>query len=155
MGLPVTAPAGPVAVSACLLGHACRFNGASRYRQPIADLAFERKLVPICPEVMGGLGTPRKAAEIVTKESGSRIVIDAAGNDITSHYAQGAARALSRVLDEECGCAILCDKSPSCGCGHVFDGTFTGTIIEGNGITTQLLIDADIPVFADTDIMRH
>jgi uncharacterized protein YbbK (DUF523 family) len=152
VGLPVTAPAGPIAVSACLLGHACRFNGCSHYNAAVSALAAERKLIPICPEVMGGLSTPRAAAEIVTQDSGVRMVIDEDGNDLTSYYAEGAARALAKALDEECGCAIFCEKSPSCGCGRIYDGTFSGTIVRGNGITTQLFIDADIPVFAADDI---
>ena len=152
MGLPITAPAGPVAVSACLLGKPCRYNGEPHNNPAVQALAKTRKLVPICPEVMGGLPTPRPAAEIVTDRLGRRRVIDIEGNDITAAYAEGAAKALSRALDAQCGCAVLCEKSPSCGCGRIFDGTFTDTIIPGNGITTQLFIDADIPVFQASDI---
>ena len=79
-------------------------------------------------------------------------LLDAEGNDITAAYAEGAAKALSRALDAQCGCAVLCEKSPSCGCGRIFDGTFTDTIVPGNGITTQLFLDADIPVFQASDL---
>lgn len=153
MDLPITAPAGPVAVSACLLGHPCRFDGTSHLNEKVVAIGNTRQLVPICPEALGGLPTPRPPAEIVTDERGSRRVVDVDGNDLTANYAQGAARALAIALDHECGCAILTEKSPSCGCGKVFDGTFSGKLIKGNGITAQLFLDADIPVWPSCDIL--
>jgi uncharacterized protein YbbK (DUF523 family) len=153
VSLPITAPAGPVAVSACLLGKPCRYNGQSHADPAVIALGEERKLVPICPETLGGLPTPRPAAEIVTCEDGTRKVVDSEGSDITPNYADGAARALSVALDAQCGCAVLCDKSPSCGYGRIFDGTFSNTVIPGNGIAAQLFIDADIPVFLPSELV--
>jgi uncharacterized protein YbbK (DUF523 family) len=153
MGLPVTAPAGPVAVSACLMGYSCRYNGASRACEAVAELAKERVLVPICPEQLGGLPTPRAAAEIVRSRNGQCHVRTEEGDDLTAAYAQGAARALSAALDAEVGCAVFKENSPSCGSGCVYDGTFSGGKISGMGITAQLFIDADIPVFSESDVV--
>ncbi len=152
MGLPITAPAGPVAVSACLIGYPCRYNGDSRACRAVAELARDRVLVPICPEELGGLPTPRAAAEIVRSGNGQRCVRTEEGDDLTAAYAQGAARALSIALDAEVGCAVLKENSPSCGSGRVYDGTFSGERICGTGIAAQLFIDADIPIFSESDI---
>lgn len=138
-----------ILISACLLGLPCRYDGKSKPCGGIADLQKRHTLVPFCPECMGGLPTPREPAEIV----GDRVV-NKAGRDVTEEYTRGARGALELCRMYGCACAVLKEKSPSCGCGQIYDGSFTGTLTDGNGITAKLLLENGIPVYGENEIPR-
>ena len=131
-----------ILISACLLGVPCRYDGASKPHPLAAALAERHHLVPVCPEQLGGLPTPRPPAERV----GERV-LTRDGADVTEQYARGAAQAeeLARLLG--CRCALLKARSPSCGSGAIYDGTFTGRKVPGDGVTAARLKSAGIPVF--------
>lgn len=151
-----------IAVSACLLGEACRYDGRSKPCARVQELAADgHELVPVCPEVTGGLPTPRTPCEIVQApwmESGkarmaderSWTILDASGNDRTAAYARGAQAELARAKEAGCKLAILKAKSPSCGSGEVYDGTFSGTLVPGWGIAAATFRDAGITVIDET-----
>lgn len=151
-----------IAVSACLLGEACRYDGRSKPCARVQELAADgHELVPVCPEVTGGLPTPRTPCEIVQApwmESGKArmadehvwTIIDASGADRTAAYARGAQAELARAKEAGCDLAILKAKSPSCGSGEVYDGTFSGTLVPGWGIAAAAFRDAGITVIDET-----
>ena len=136
-----------IAVSKCLLGYPCRYDGKSVPCEEVIALQDKYELVPVCPEELGGLPTPRIPAEIV----GDRV-IRRDGVDVTSEYNLGAKIALTYALEKNCKIAILKSKSPSCGKGQIYDGTYTRTLIEGNGILTDLLLKNNIEVYTETEI---
>ena len=131
-------------VSACLVGQPCRYDGRSNLRPEIAELVHCGLAVAVCPEVMGGLPTPRTPSE----QKGGRVVA-ADGRDVTAEFTAGAEAAL--YIAEECGCcaAVLKARSPSCGCGRIYDGTFSRTLIEGDGIFASLLRKKGFELFTE------
>ena len=136
-------------ISACLLGCRCRYDGASK-TQPLAEsLAKRHELVPVCPEQLGGLATPRPPAE----RRGDRVVTEA-GADVTVQYRRGAEEALALFRMLGCDAAVLKERSPSCGHGQVYDGTFTGTLTAGDGVTAKLLEQHGVPVYGESQIME-
>ena len=135
-----------ILVSACLLGVPCRYDGQSKPDERVTSLAKHFELVPICPEVEGGLETPRIPAEIV----GARV-IRRDGIDVTENYKKGANRALALVLENNCTKAVLKAKSPSCGKGYIYDGTFSKTLIKGDGVCAKLLTENKIKVFTEEE----
>ena len=132
-------------VSACLLGCPCRYDGAAKPCPAVLALAERHELVPVCPEQLGGLPTPRPPAE----RRGDRVVTRS--GDVTEQYRRGAAEAvrLARLLG--CDGAVLKEKSPSCGRGAVYDGTFTRTLTAGDGVTAEALLAAGIPVYGESE----
>lgn len=134
-------------VSACLLGAACRYDGRSRANGAVLALAQRHELVPFCPEIYGGLPTPRTPAE----RRGDRVVT-ADGRDVTDCYRRGAEEALRLARSLGCACAVLKERSPSCGRGRIYDGTFTGTLTDGDGVTAARFRQAGIPVFGESDV---
>ena len=138
-------------ISACLLGVNCRYNGTSSRIFELDTLLDSGRLIPVCPEVLGGLGTPREACEIIIPNDGSRKVMTQRGLDCTSEFQTGARRVLD--IAQTCGVkkVILKANSPSCGCGNIYDGTFSGKLIEGNGLTSQLLLENCIEVFNENN----
>lgn len=132
-----------VLISACLLGRPCRYDGKSK---KCFDAIDEVNLIPICPECDGGLPTPRPPAEIV----GDRV-INKEGVDVTGEYRDGAYIALETARKFGCKLAILKEKSPSCGTGVVYDGSFTGKTRKGMGITAALLAENGIHVISEND----
>ena len=135
-----------ILVSACLLGVCCRYDGKSKPSESIIALSKEHQLIPVCPEQLGGLPTPRPPAErqgdFIRKQD---------GGDVTKEYQKGA-REAARLYDLlNCDCAILKSRSPSCGKGVIYDGSFTGAFREGDGATAQLLMERGIPVFSDEE----
>lgn len=137
-----------ILISACLLGVPCRYDGASKPVGNLAELEAHYRLVPVCPEVLGGLPTPRPASEIQPDDS----VRNCAGQDVTAQYRAGAARALAIAQKEGCRVAILKSKSPSCGAGMVYDGSFSGTLRSGDGITVRLLRENGIRVLGEEEL---
>lgn len=140
-----------IAVSACLCGVNCKYNGGNNFNESIYELFKEGKAVLICPEQLGGLETPRSPAEIIKGEEGIVMVVNKEGIDVTKEFKRGAKSALEIVKEKGCDIAILKAKSPSCGLGKVYDGTFTGKIVEGNGVTAQLFLENGIKVLNEAD----
>lgn len=136
-----------VLVSACLTGVKCKYNGGDNYIKKIELLKDKANLICVCPEVDGGLATPRAPSEIKNGK-----VISKNGKDVTDAFVKGAQNALEKA--QECGCkiALLKGKSPSCGSGKVYDGSFTGVLCDGDGVTARLLKQNDIKVFCETQI---
>lgn len=136
-----------ILVSACLLGEACRYDGKSQPCEKIEALAKVHNLVPVCPEQLGGLPTPRTPSEI---QPDGRVV-NREGLDCTQAFVKGAEAAVSSARDYGCTCAILKSKSPSCGVNEVYDGTFTCTIVPGRGIAAAALDQAGVVLSDETD----
>ncbi len=148
---------GPVLVSACLAGRSCRFDGSANPDDGVARLVAEGRAVLVCPEVDGGLGTPRPPAEIVgglgdDVLAGRARVITAGGIDVTHAYIWGARQALEAARRTGATVAVLKARSPSCGRGAVYDGTFSKTITAGDGVTVALLRREGIHVLTDEEI---
>jgi uncharacterized protein YbbK (DUF523 family) len=137
-----------VLVSACLLGVPCRYDGQSKLFPAVAAQLKDHQLVPICPEQLGGLTTPRPACEIQDGRLRTRE-----GEDKTAAFRMGAEEALRLFHLLDCEAAILKARSPSCGKGQVYDGTFTGTLKEGNGILAQRLLDEGIKVYTENEVL--
>lgn len=131
-------------VSACLAGQACRYDGRSNLRPAIAALAREGKALPVCPEVLGGLPVPRPPCE--QKEG---RVFTADGEDKTSEFISGAEAALYLAEEYGCSVAILKARSPSCGCDRIYDGTFTRTLRDGDGLFAALLRKKGFTLFTE------
>ena len=136
-----------ILVSACLLGTPCRYDGRSVPCKEVLKLKTQHELIPFCPEEAGGLLTPRPAAE----RRGNRIVTKN-GKDVTKEYALGAALAEKLAIKEGCTLAILKEKSPSCGCGKIYDGTFSKTLTDGDGVTAETLKNAGFCVVSETQL---
>ncbi len=136
-----------IAVSACLLGEPCRWDGASKPHAGVLALAAQAgvQVIPICPEVAGGLPTPRAASEI----QHSRRVITSEGADVTEEFALGAERCLQQLEDEHVAFAVLKEGSPSCGSTRIYDGTFSGVRIDGEGVAAQLFRQHHILVISE------
>lgn len=126
-------------VSACLLGVSCRFDGCSKACPQVLALREKYHLIPVCPEQLGGLPTPRTAAELCGGKALSRD-----GEDRTEQYRRGAREALRIAELFGCRTAVLKSRSPSCGFGLIHDGSFSGAMTEGTGITAALLCEAGI-----------
>lgn len=130
-----------ILVSACLLGADCKYNGKNNRNENVLRLMEKHTLIPVCPEQLGGLATPREPSE----KSGGRV-ISKSGADVTENYKKGAYEVLKIARLYGCKRAVLKAKSPSCGSGKVYDGTFSGTLIDGDGVTAQLLKQNGIEV---------
>ncbi len=138
-----------ILVSACLLGEPCRYDGKSKPNEAVISLKETHTLIPICPEVLGGLKTPRIFAEV----KGERVV-RADGRDVTCEYNKGAQIALDTAKREGISVAILKSKSPSCGNEQIYDGTFSRCLINGKGITARLLEENGIRVINEQELTK-
>ncbi len=138
-----------VLVSMCLLGVNCRYNGVPKADERVMQL-LERddiELVPVCPEQLGGLSTPRTPSEIQgTQVKGKE------GEDRTEAFRRGAKEALRIAKLYGCEAALLKERSPSCGSGSVYDGTFTGTLVSGDGVSAGVLKENGIAVFGESEL---
>lgn len=134
-----------ILVSACLLGLKCRYDGKEVSNLEVLKIKEKYSLIPVCPEQLGGLSTPRPPAEIKNAR-----VINNKNKDVTEEYKKGAEEALKLAKIFDCKYAILKERSPSCGYGQIYDGTFSGKLIPGKGITAELLIKNGIKVIADS-----
>ena len=132
-------------ISACLLGCRCRYDGAARPLEGLGELLERHTLVPVCPEQLGGLATPRPPAE----RRGDRV-LTREGADVTAQYHRGAEEALRLCRLFGCQAALLKERSPSCGSGQVYDGTFTGALTAGDGVAAELLKARGIPVYGES-----
>ncbi|MEU3610019.1 DUF523 domain-containing protein [Streptomyces sp. NPDC035033] len=132
-----------VFVSACLRGVPCRFDGRDKASPEIERAVAGRPVVSFCPEVAGGLATPRRPAELVGGDGhavldGTARVVEDTGRDVTAEFVDGARRALAAARHGGCTEALLMPRSPSCGRGTVHDGSFTGRLTAGDGVTAAL-----------------
>ena len=130
-----------VLVSACLLGYNCKYNGKNNLNSKIVELLKTHEVIPVCPETFGGLSCPRIPCEKV----GDRI-LDKEGNDCTKQFIKGAEEALNIAKEKQVDFAILQKRSPSCGNSVIYDGTFKGNLIAGNGVFAQKLQSLNIPI---------
>ena len=127
-------------ISKCLLGANCKYNGANNYNEDVVQFTKSHTFTMVCPETCGGLKSPRDPAEIVRSDDGSFRVIDTKGVDLTRAFVEGATKELENSLEDAASkCeriegAILKANSPSCGCGKIYDGSFSHTVIDGDGI---------------------
>ncbi len=156
-GRPQIPPRGPVLVSACLAGRACRFDGSANPDDEVGRLVAEGRAVLICPEVDGGLGTPRPPAEIVGGDgrdvlAGRALVVTEDGTDVTEAYLRGARRALEAAREAGATAAVLKARSPSCGKGDIYDGSFSRALRSGDGVTAALLEANGVEVLTDEEI---
>ena len=136
-----------ILVSACLLGCACRYDGKSKGNAAVQALAKEYQLIPVCPEQLGGLPTPREPSE----RQGERVVMKS-GRDVTAEYRRGAEETLRLAELFGCGTAILKEKSPSCGSGLIHDGGFAGGLVPGDGVTAEVLKAHGIRVLGESRV---
>jgi uncharacterized protein YbbK (DUF523 family) len=135
-----------IVVSECLAGIKCRYDGDGKPCKKVIELIKQGKAIPVCPEQLGGLPTPRTPAEIV----GDKILTKD-GKDKTAEFIKGAEEAMKIVEMSNCTEAILKTKSPSCGCEQIYDGTFTGKMKSGDGIFTKLLKEKGIKCTTEED----
>lgn len=140
-----------ILVSACLVGINCKYSGGNNYNQKIFDLVKEGKAIPICPEQLGGLNTPRKPVELKVI-NGKRYAIDNEGNDLTENFERGALEVLNLAKDLNINKAILQPRSPSCGVNKIYSGNFDNKLVDGNGILTELLKQNGIDVLTPNEI---
>lgn len=136
-----------ILVSGCLLGINCRYDGTGTLHEDLMDKLGEYNFIPVCPEQLGGLETPRQPSE----RAGNKI-ISKIGKDVTHHFARGAEETLRIARMYGCEYAILKERSPSCGYGEIYDGTFSGKLTTSNGVTAELLVDHNIIVIGESKI---
>ena len=142
-----------ILISACLAGVNCKYSGDNNYNEKVANLLKRGDAILICPEQMGGLPTPRLGAEIVEKD-GKRYVYMKDGTDVTEQFERGANEVLEIAKKVNATKAILKSRSPSCGVEIIYDGTFTKTKIDGDGITAKLLRENGIEVISSDDFIE-
>lgn len=138
-----------VLVSACLLGENCKYSGGNNYNKEVAALKKRYELISVCPEQLGGLPTPRVPCEIAAGR-----VVNQDGADKTEAFVLGARRSLELAQKHNCTLAVLKENSPSCGSGTIYDGSFTGKLITGNGITAALFVEKGIKVVGESQVNK-
>jgi len=141
-------------VSACLAGEKCRYDGNSNTIDAIMNLVKNGTAIPVCPEMLGGLPAPRVRCELHKDIDGSMEIKGEDGNTYTDPFIRGAEMALNTAEENGITKAILKHRSPSCGCGLIYDGTFTGKLIEGNGIAAGLFLKSGINVITEIEFEK-
>lgn len=136
-----------IAVSACLLGENCKYNGGNNYNNKLVDFVKDHEVIALCPEVLGGLPTPRLPAEIV-----NGLVKQENGKSVDNEFKKGAKKALDTVKKNKVDLVILQSRSPSCGVNNIYDGSFTGKLIEGRGVFANILKENNIKVIDVEDL---
>ena len=134
-----------IAVSACLLGHDCKYNGGNNRSQKVLDYIEGHEVISVCPEVAGGLPIPRVPVELKDGKA-----INRNGEDVTEFFRRGVEKEMAKMQDIDL--AILQSRSPSCGCKQIYDGTFSKTLIDGKGMFAQALAEAGIPLMDGDDV---
>lgn len=138
-------------VSACLAGVNCKYNGENNLVKPVLELVEQGEALPLCPEVMAGLDIPRASCEI-RYNKGKKQVIDNTGKELTEQFKTAAHKCIQITNILNINQAILKSKSPSCGSKYIYDGTFSGNLIKGKGITAEFLINAGIKVINEKEL---
>lgn len=136
-----------VAVSACLLGENCKHNGGNNYNKKLVNFVKNHEVIAMCPEVLGGLVIPRPPAEIV-----NGLVRQKNGISVDNEFKKGAQKALNIIKKNKIGLVILQSRSPSCGVNNIYDGSFTGKLIEGKGVFARILEENNIEVISVEDL---
>ena len=132
---------GKVVVSACLLGENCKYNGGNNLSETVAQFVRGKEVIPVCPEVLAGLGIPRIPIEIC----GDRV-LNRDGIEVTEQLDRAVAEILERLRNEDVDCVILKSRSPTCGVRQVYDGSFTGTLVDGAGVLAKALMEKNYRV---------
>ena len=138
-----------ILVSACLLGENCKYNGGNNYNPEVIAYVQGQEVLAVCPEMLADMGCPRTPVEIV-----DGVVTDRDGNNVDAVLRRGVAKAMELIRREDIQCAILQSRSPTCGAKQVYDGTFSGKLVEGVGIFAQALEAAGIQVIDAEDILK-
>ena len=138
-----------VLVSACLLGENCKYNGGNNYNPAVAEFVKDKEVLPICPEMMAGMGCPRTPIEIV-----DGVLMDRNGNNVDASMRKAVAQAMEMIRKEDIQCAVLQSRSPTCGVNQVYDGSFSGKLIEGSGVLAQALKAAGYQVIDAEDVEK-
>ena len=136
-----------IMVSACLMGENCKYNGGNNYKQKVIDYVKGHEVIAVCPEVMGGLPTPRIPAEIV-----EGIVINKDGVNVDKEFRTGAEKALQIAIENDVDLVILQSRSPSCGVKQIYDGTFSGKKNDGQGVFAKMLSEKGFKVLDVEDL---
>lgn len=139
-----------ILVSACLLGKNCKYNGGNNLNQGVLDFVEGHEVIGVCPEQLGGLSTPRLPAEIV-----DGVVTNKEGVSVDNEFRKGAQEALAVALENKVDLAILQSRSPICGVKEIYDGSFSGKKIKGQGVFAKLLAKHDIKVLDAEDVAEH
>jgi uncharacterized protein YbbK (DUF523 family) len=139
-------------VSACLAGESCRYDGSSCKNEWVAALILRGEAVGFCPEIEGGLGVPRERCELCEEPGGATRVISASGRDVTEYFLRGARKAVELVVKHGIGAAVLKSRSPSCGFGRIYDGSFSGRLVDGMGVTARLLREMGVCLYTEGDV---
>ena len=139
-----------ILVSACLLGKNCKYNGGNNLNQIVLDFIEGHEVIGVCPEQLGGLSTPRLQAEIV-----DGVVTNKEGVSVDAEFRKGAQAALTAALENKVDLAILQSRSPSCGVKEIYDGSFSGKKIKGQGVFAKLLSARGIKVLDAEDVAEH
>ena len=129
-------------ISACLLGRNCKYNGGNNYTPLVEALKARYDLVPVCPECFGGLPIPHEPSERVGDK-----VLSKSGEDVTEPFRRGAEKTLAAAIQQGVTRAVLKERSPSCGCGSIYDGTFTGTRVPGEGVFARMAREAGLEIW--------
>lgn len=138
------------AISKCLLGYNCKYDGKNNLKDKIKELEKNNEIIEICPEVFGGLPVPRIPFELINDRA-----INKEGLDVTDKVINGSKKALQLILDNNVDVVILKEKSPTCGVNYIYDGTFTHTKISGSGLLTRMLKEHNIKVISDEDFINN
>lgn len=139
-----------ILVSACILGENCKFNGKNNYSKEAVEFLSDKEVVPICPETLAGMPTPREPAEIVNGR-----VTEISGKDVHDQYSEGVSIAVDIISNQEIDYALLQSRSPTCGSNRIYDGSFSGKKIKGSGIFAQKLKDLGYVVKDVEDIKNN
>lgn len=139
-----------ILVSACLLGKNCKYNGGNNLNQGVLEFIEGHEVIGVCPEQLGGLSTPRLLAEIV-----DGVVTNKEGVSVDAEFRKGAQAALAAALENKVDLAILQSRSPSCGVKEIYDGSFSGKKIKGQGVFAKLLSAHGIKVLDAEDVAEH
>ena len=138
---------GKVVVSACLLGENCKYNGGNNFSPAVAEFVRGREVIPVCPERLAGLGVPRPPIEIVGDN-----VLTKEGKSVGEVLQRAIAEILAQLADEQIECAVLKSRSPTCGVKQVYDGSFSGTLVDGMGMLAKALHTAGYTVMDSEEI---
>ena len=137
-----------ILVSACLLGENCKYNGGNNYNVAVAEFVKDKDVLPICPEMMAGMGCPRTPIEIV-----DGVLMDRNGNNVDAAMRQTVVQAMEMIRKEDIQCAVLQSRSPTCGVNQIYDGSFSGKLIAGSGILAQELKRAGYRIIDSENIV--
>lgn len=148
-----------IVVSSCLAGLEVRYNATHRLNEKLKQLVDDKKAVTVCPELLGGLPTPREPAEIINGDGydvldGKARIVDRCGKDVTNAYVEGAKKTLDIVRELDATLVVLKENSPSCGSSMIYNGEFSGVRMAGNGVTAALLKRSGYEVISEDDFMK-